>query len=210
MDKNKDFKTKTTTIGDLKPGDKIVGSDGLPVTVTAVYDKHFPKKMYEIEMEDSEVVRASGNHLWYCETNSDTIFKDEYFRLAKAYFENFSIPEELEEDGHFPLPILTQLFGEEISIMLFIEKAARSLGYSSFTPIISQEMLKTGIPIDIVNETVFNYSYNNLIQFLHKMKKAILDNQGYFYFGQVRTTEEIAKIISQGGEVNIPHKGEII
>lgn len=206
---DKKFKTKTIKFGDLKPGDKIIGSDGKPTLVTQVYDKHFPNKMFEIEMEDGEVVRASGNHLWYCETNSDNIFKDEYWKLAKDYFENFSIPDRLEEDGHFPLPILMQLFDDRISIQLFIEKAAKSLGYSSYTPIISQEIMKNREIVEFDNETVFNYSYNDLIDFLHKTKKAVLKNQGYFYFGQVRTTEEIANIIGNGGSINIPHKDEI-
>lgn len=208
---NKDnFKTKIKQFGDLQVGDKLIGSDGKPTLVTQVYDKHFPDKMYELEMEDGEVVQASGNHLWYCETNSDEIFKDEYWRLAKAYFENFSIPDKLEDDGHFPLPILMQLFDDKINTQLFIEKAAKSLGYSSYTPVISQEIMKNRDIVEFDNETVFNYSYNDLIEFLQKMKKVVLENQGYFYFGQVRTTEEIANIIGNGGFVNIPHKEDLI
>ena len=207
---NKDnFKTKIKQFGDLQVGDKLIGSDGQPTTITAVYDKHIPDRMFEIIMEDDQAVQASGNHLWYCETDQDEEFKKEYKRLAEVYFENHSIPEYMEDDGHFPLPILIQLFDKNIETQLFIEKVARSLGYSSFTPIISQEMMKSGTIVDTGNDLVYNYSFNDLIDFLHKMKLAILENKGYFYFGEVRTTEEIFELNKHGVNVNIPYKEDV-
>ena len=44
----KEYDTKVTTFGELKPGDKIIGADGEPVEVTDVYDKHYPERMYEM------------------------------------------------------------------------------------------------------------------------------------------------------------------
>lgn len=203
------YKTELKQFGDLKVGDQLLGSDGKPTTVTAVYDKHYPDRMFEVEMEDGTIVQASGNHLWYSETTQDFNYKNEYIRLAKVYFENFEIPNKMEEDGHFPLPIFMQLFPNNIDTQLFIEKAAKGLGYSSYTPIISQEMMKNGQPENLANEIVFNYSFNDFIDFLHKMKLAVLDNQGYFYFGEVRTSEDIFNLMNKGVEVNIPTKEEI-
>lgn len=62
--------------GDLKVGDKIQGgsSDGSKVNsveVTAVYEKHIPETMFEVEDEDGNIVEVSGNHLWYVETEFD-------------------------------------------------------------------------------------------------------------------------------------------
>lgn len=61
----------TKRFDELQPGDYVIGSDGKPVPVTAVYDQHIPEVMWEIETEDGEIIQASGNHLWYCETRLD-------------------------------------------------------------------------------------------------------------------------------------------
>lgn len=199
----KNLKTEVVKFGDLIPGDRIVGSDGQPVTVTNVYEKHFPDKMYEIEMEDGEVVQASGNHLWYCETKYDENFKEEYLRLAKKFFENKVVPEKLTNDSFSSLDEMTTLFGDEIDTQLLIESACRSLGYSRVGPHLIIEDKYA------IKETVHYYSYNNLIEFLNKMKEAAINNKGYFYFGEVRTTDEIFDSINKGININIPTRGEI-
>lgn len=199
----KNLKTEVVKFGDLIPGDRIVGSDGQPVTVTNVYEKHFPDKMYEIEMEDGEVVQASGNHLWYCETKYDENFKEEYLRLAEKFFENKVVPEKLTNDSFSSLDEMTTLFGDEVDTQLLIESACRSLGYSRVGPHLIIEDKYA------IKEIVHYYSYNNLIEFLNKMREAVINNKGYFYFGEVRTTDEIAKLMSHGVKVNIPTRGEI-
>lgn len=203
---NKDYKTKTVNFGDLVSGDRIIGSDGQPTTVTDVYEKHLPESMYEIEMEDGEVVQASGNHLWYCETNIDEKNKVEYMELAKEFFENYEIPEKLKEDELFPLKDFIQIFGKDIYTILFIEKACKSLGYSSYTPHFYYE---DKIKKSSNREAILNYSYNDFIEFLTRMKHTLETEKGYFYFGEVRTTSEIFSLIKKGHEVNIPHKKDL-
>lgn len=204
----RNFETELTTIGELKPGDKILDHLGNPVEVSATYDKYIPDRMYEIEMEDGEVIQASGNHMWYCEIPTDIAFKEEYIRLAKEFFENKKIPEKLEEDELFSKNDIIHIFGDEVSTMLFIEKACKSLGYSSYSPHLiyvdklSQENMSE-------QEIIMNYSYNDLIDFLHKMKLAIYENKGYFFFGEVRVTDEIFELIEKGVEVNIPYRNEV-
>lgn len=202
------MKTEITTFGDLKPGDKIIGADGNPVTVSNVYEKHKPKKMYEIEMEDGEIVRSSGNHMWYCETSADEKFKETYKILARDFFEKYDIPEKLEEDELFPTQDLIKIFGEEVSTMMFIEKACKSLGYSSYSPyFIFDNKINTD---NIASRTVImNHSYNDFVDFLHSLKSAI-NGEGYFFFGEVRTTDEIFRLINKGEYVNIPHKSDLI
>lgn len=204
MEKN--YETEIVKFGDLKPGDKIIGSDGKPVTVTAAYEKHLPKSMYEIEMEDGEVVQASGNHMWYCETNIDFKNKEQYKELAIKFFNTHQIPEKLEEDELFPIQDIIKVFGNEIDTILFIEKAARSLGYSSYTPhFIYTDKMKVADD----KEAILNYSYNDFIDFLHNMKKSLFENEGYFYFGEVRTTDKIFELLKKGAEINIPHKSDV-
>ena len=198
------YETEIKEFGDLVPGDKILGADGAPVTVTNVYDKHFPNAMYELEMEDGEVVQASGNHLWYCETSYDVSEREEYERLAKVYFENNAIPEKEAEDIYSELKELITVFGQDVSTQLFIEKVSKSLGHSRVGPhlILDRNLVH--------KEDLKYYSYNDLIDFLIQMKKAVLDGEGYFFFGQVRETNTIAHLMANDQSVNIPHKSDIL
>lgn len=201
------YKTELKKFGDLVPGDQIIGANGKPVTVTAAYEKHIPKVMYEIEMEDGEVVQASGNHMWYCETELDEKNKFHYEELAGEYFRSHEIPNKLDEDELFPIQDIIKIFGDKMNVILFIEKACKSLGYSSYTPHL---MYDDKFKIAGHKEAIFNYSYNDLIDFLHQMKSSTINNEGYFYFGEVRTTDEIFELINKGMDVNIPHKSDII
>lgn len=74
--------------GDLEPGDFVVGSKGQPVEVTAVYDTHMPATMWELELEDGVFIKASGNHLWYCETTLDWALHYQRRKEAKKSLKN--------------------------------------------------------------------------------------------------------------------------
>lgn len=203
------YTTEVTTFGELKPGDKIIGANGNPVEVTAAYDKYIPQRMYEIEMEDGEIVQASGNHMWYCETPLDEKDKEEYLQMARDYFENMEFPKKLEEDELFPLEDMVLIFGDDVKTMLFIEKACKSLGYSSYSPhLLYVDKLSEGNMER--QEIIMNYSYNDFVDFLAQMKETILEDKGYFFFGEVRTTDEIFYWIEKGLDVNIPHKSDLI
>lgn len=188
---------QTVRFSDLKVGDKIIGSNGEPTEITQVYEEHIPVRMFELEMENGEKVEASGNHLWYCETTLDKKNKDEYIRLAKNFFDKGVEYAKLAEDPEYNLEIMITLFGDDIETQLYIENACRALGHSSFTPRI------VDTADGKVATSVNNYSYNNLIDFLSEQKQA-LESDGYIYYGQVRTTEEIAELIYKGQDVNIP------
>ena len=100
-----------------------------------------------------------------------------------------------------------KIFGTEVNTVLFIELASRSLGYSSYTPhLIYSDKMK----VSDKREAILNYSYNDFIDFLHTMKAAVINGEGYFYYGEVRTTEEIADLIAKGAQVNIPHKKDVM
>lgn len=200
-----DDKYETVEFGDLKPGDKLIGTDGKITEITKVFQKHLPDKMYELEMADGEIVQASGTHLWYCESDKDKALKEDYFNLAKTYFENNVIPEHNEHNPHYPLAIITIKFGDDLNTRLFIDRVCRSLGYSSSIPHV---VLKDDGEVE--EHLVYRYSFNDLVDFLHKMKESVINDNGYFYFGEVRTTDEIAELNWYNIDVNIPHKGEIL
>lgn len=202
------MKYKVKKFGELEVGDKLVSSTGEVTTVTNVYDKHIPDRMYEIVMDDGSIVKASGNHLWYCESDIDLKEKESYMELAKEYFSKHEIPQKREDNPHYPMHILVSQFDDDVNTMLFIERAAKSLGYSSSTPHIVLDGYIDRHD-EVLSETlVYRYSYNDLIDFLHDMKNAI-NGEGYFYFGKVRTTDEIYELKRYNINVNIPTKGEI-
>ena len=70
-------------LGEIKPGDVIIGSDNKEVTVIDAYDSHIPEKMYEIELNNGSFIKASGNHLWYVVTDLDYSLHRSRIKTAK-------------------------------------------------------------------------------------------------------------------------------
>lgn len=52
-------------MGDLRIGDRVIGDDGLPTTVTGVYPNGVVD-LYDVTFEDGRTVKACGEHLWGC------------------------------------------------------------------------------------------------------------------------------------------------
>lgn len=192
-------------MGDLKVGDVIIGAAGEPTTVTAAYDEHIPKNMYEIEMEDGQVIKASGNHLWYCETDTDRKEKKKYKRAAKKFFKENTLPAYDDLCPAFPPEIMGMKFSNDVKHQKFIERVCQSLGPSIATP----HMTFDGYMEVVADEMLFTYSFNDMIDFLKDMEDAI-SKKGtkYFYFGKVRSSDEIFSIMDEN--VNIPEKGDVL
>ena len=195
-------------ISELVVGDKIIGSDGQPITVTEAYDEHIPERMYELEMVDGEVVKASGNHLWYCETETDNKEKKAFKRSARKYFKRNILPAFDPYCPAYPLEIIGEKFASTQADIEFIKRVALSLGSTVSTPSLTFDNY-----MDLVDDyLLFTYSYNNLIDFLVDMKNSLIKKSTenkYFYFGKVRTTDEIYSIMDKGEKISIPHKGDI-
>lgn len=62
--------TGWTTMGELKVGDFVVGSDGHPTMVEAVYPQGV-KPLYRVTMKDGASVLAADDHLWSVRTPND-------------------------------------------------------------------------------------------------------------------------------------------
>ena len=56
-----------TTIGEIKSGDEVIGSDGLSHAVLEVYE-YGERPVYEIEFSDGAKTRADGEHSWAVQT----------------------------------------------------------------------------------------------------------------------------------------------
>ena len=76
---------KVIAFGELEEGDVIEGPKGEPVVVAKGYDDHVPEEMYEIELEDGRTEQASGNHLWYVETDLDRSTHSVRVREGKVF-----------------------------------------------------------------------------------------------------------------------------
>jgi replicative DNA helicase len=60
-----------TTMGEVAVGDRLVGADGLPTTVTAATEVMTGRPCYEVEFADGTVVVADGQHGWLTESRTD-------------------------------------------------------------------------------------------------------------------------------------------
>ncbi len=58
------------SIGELRVGHRVVGSDGQPTEVLGVYPQGF-KEIYRVHAQDGSSTLASGDHLWSVYTRSD-------------------------------------------------------------------------------------------------------------------------------------------
>lgn len=199
------MKIEYKEMGSLKPGDKIVGSNNEPTVVTDVYEEHIPDRMYEIEMADGQIIECSGNHLWYCETDTDSKEKRKYKSAAKRFFKRNELPTYDEFNPSYPLSIMKTKFSDDIKDIAFIERACLSLGPSVATP----NVIFDGYMDVVDHKLVYTYSFNDMIDFLKILKDSVTGtNEAYFYFGQVRSTDEIFSIV--GENINIPERGDIV
>ncbi len=54
-------------VGDVRPGDILIGSDGGPTEVLKIYPQIGTKETYEIKFRDGRVAQCCGEHLWQVE-----------------------------------------------------------------------------------------------------------------------------------------------
>ncbi|WP_137726319.1 LAGLIDADG family homing endonuclease [Prescottella subtropica] len=54
-------------LGDLRVGDQVFDENGMPTTVTGVYDQPLADTCFEVEFSDGSVVVADDQHLWWTE-----------------------------------------------------------------------------------------------------------------------------------------------
>lgn len=59
-----------TSMGEVKPGDQLIGADGLPTTVVAATEVLHDRPCYEIEFSDRTVIVADALHLWLTSTRA--------------------------------------------------------------------------------------------------------------------------------------------
>ena len=59
-----------TTMGKIRVGDRLLGADGRPTTVTDAFDVMHGRPCYEVEFSDGSVIVADADHLWRTTTRA--------------------------------------------------------------------------------------------------------------------------------------------
>jgi replicative DNA helicase len=62
--------TGWTTMGDVQVGDRLLGSDGRPITVVAATEAMVDRPCFEVEFDDGRVIVADAEHQWFTDTRA--------------------------------------------------------------------------------------------------------------------------------------------
>lgn len=90
-------------VEDVKVGDKLIGSDGNPTTVTAVYPQKDKKKVWRIYFKDGRVAECCEEHLWTY-LNGNELLTSPLKDIYKDFNKRIYIPI-LERDYKIFIPI---------------------------------------------------------------------------------------------------------
>lgn len=200
MDELKNF-------GDLQPGDQLIGSDGQPVTVIRAYDEHIPEAMWEIELEDGSLIKASGNHLWYCETRLDWELHALRKKTAKKLLKN-ATPQAialLEESASKENPVETRLVDMVTLLQAAgnqeyvntIERVADAIGHVSENTMVFEDLNGEGGE----EESIRTYDARLFAQQLLKLTGKRKYKHYRLIVGSVMTTDAMMEL---GETVEIP------
>ena len=59
-----------TTMGEVRVGEQLLAADGIPTTITNVFDVMYDRPCYEVEFSDGSVIVADAEHLWKTTTRA--------------------------------------------------------------------------------------------------------------------------------------------
>lgn len=168
-------------VGDLKVGDKLLGSDGKPTEITNLYEIHKPKKMYQLEFEDGTIIKSGDTHLWYCETKQDLEYKKAFEQrlLSDIFIVN--------EKELITLNALGKRMANNKEDEYFYKRAAQSLGWESE-----------------IEGSIRLYDMHEVYIHLMRMKNKEIPIR----VGRVRTAEEIFDLFNRGVEFEIPQENK--
>lgn len=142
------------SFSDLQAGDYVLDQNGQPVEIVEIHEEYLPEEIFELEFDTGLKIKASGNHLWYFETENDLLAHVTRVKNAKKLLKN--LPKEVET-GLFDLAVSDEVFvitlDEALEIFDFIEDEVAAFHLvsrvcSSIGPVseesVSQQDLNTG------------------------------------------------------------------
>ena len=100
--------TGWTTMGDIKIGDKVLGLDGKPTTVTFATEVMHNHTCYNVTFNDGETIVADADHRWITETRASR----KAANAAKKY--THTSPHARKQRQHYPSVITTKQIAETV------------------------------------------------------------------------------------------------
>ena len=100
--------TGWTTMGDIKVGDKVIGLDGKPTTVTFTTEVMHDHACYNVTFSDGETIVADADHRWITETRASR----KAASAEKKY--THTSPHARRQRQHYPSVITTKQIAETV------------------------------------------------------------------------------------------------
>lgn len=100
--------TGWTTMGDIKAGDKVLGLDGKPTTVTFATEVMYDHACYNVTFNDGETIVADADHRWITETRASR----KAANAEKKY--PHTSPRARSQRQHYPSVITTKQIAETV------------------------------------------------------------------------------------------------
>lgn len=95
------------TVGEVRPGDKLIGLNGLPTTVLKIHPQQEKKRVYEVVLRDGRKIECCEDHLWTYYYKPRTNWKIKTSALKELYEKKEKLGLQ-NKDGQFryrlPLP----------------------------------------------------------------------------------------------------------
>lgn len=199
------------TFGELEEGYLVKGPNGNWVEVSKSYEHHVPDSgTYELEFENGVKIEASGNHLFYVETENDILSHGLRVKEAKKILKDLTAEEisYLEEyayndsmvDFEIDLDYIGGLldFASKPERMNLVLRCAQSIG-----PVAEDHYHQVDIATSELADTVTIPSYNAtlLAQQILRLTGKRKYRKWKVVVGRVVTVEEIVHVYDQ---VDIP------
>lgn len=88
-------------MGDLKDGDYVFGTDGIPTKVKKAWDVMENRNCYEITFDNGETIIADENHNWYTQSRTERKNKiDGSVKTTKEILETLTVGKKTLEPNH--------------------------------------------------------------------------------------------------------------
>lgn len=200
----KEVDSEVIPFEELEVGDYVVGPDGEFVEVATVYDEHIPETMYEITLENGETIEASGNHLWYIETENDIATFHSRLKTSRKYLQKKMTDEKydklLDVATNYEAVIVETSLIDMISLISDPEdreafkillRVADSLGHISENEEVMEDF-ETGEYLDQTN--IPHYDARLFSQQILALYKRRFARRWPIVKGQVVTTEELVNL----------------
>lgn len=105
------------TVGEVRPGDKLIGLNGLPTTVLMIHPQQEKKRVYEVILRDGRKIECCEDHLWTYYYLSHAEWKFKTSSLKELYHKKETLG--LQDSGgmyryRLPLPRAVQYSEKEL------------------------------------------------------------------------------------------------